>query len=72
MRAKELRDRSIEELEAQNGDLARELYHLRCEHRTGQVEKPHSLKAKRRDRARVLTLLGEKKRAKQIESESRS
>lgn len=68
MPAKELRDQSLEELEAQRRELAQELFGLRCERSARQVEKPHLLRAKRRERARVLTILAEKKRAERSES----
>lgn len=56
-----LRDRSVEELEALSLDLARDLFLLRSERRTGgKVEQPHLFREKRRERARVLTLLNEK------------
>jgi len=60
MGAKELRDLTVEELQAGEQELARELYELRCERSARQVEKPHLLREKRRERARVLTILKEK------------
>lgn len=62
-RERALRDQSIEELEALSAELAKDLFHLRNEKRTGgTVEQPHLFREKRRERARVLTLLNEKRR----------
>jgi large subunit ribosomal protein L29 len=58
---KALRDQSVEELRALSVELARDLFLLRSERRTGgKVEQPHLFREKRRERARVLTLLNEK------------
>ncbi|HKZ00323.1 MAG TPA: 50S ribosomal protein L29 [Rhabdochlamydiaceae bacterium] len=55
------RDQSVEELKALSHDLSKEIYQLTNEIRiTRKVEKPHLLRQKRRDRARVLTILREK------------
>ncbi len=58
---KELNDRSVEELKASLGDLDRELFDLRNELATQKkLEKPHLLKEKRKEKARILTILTQK------------
>jgi len=60
-RVAKFRDQSVEELKALSRDLSKEIYQLTNEIRiTRKVEKPHLLRQKRRDRARVLTILREK------------
>lgn len=60
----EWKDQSIQELEAAIRELDRELYALRSELSLNRkLEKPHQLKAKRKDKARVLTLLTMKQRS---------
>lgn len=60
-RMKEFKDQSVEELKALYLDFSKEMYNLRNELRiTRKMEKPHLLRKKRRDRARLLTLLNQK------------
>jgi len=60
-KAKELRDQSAEELKALYSDLSKGIFVLNNEVRkTRKLEKPHQVKEKKRDRARVLTVLREK------------
>ena len=59
--AKTLRSQTQEELRMLYQDLSREIYGLRNERNvTRQVEKPHLLRMKKKDRARVMTVLREK------------
>jgi large subunit ribosomal protein L29 len=61
MKANELRDQSVEELEATVRDTRKELFEVINEYRQSKkVEKPHLLRHKRRDIARALTVLREK------------
>ncbi|QZA58312.1 50S ribosomal protein L29 [Candidatus Rhabdochlamydia porcellionis] len=61
-KAKELRDQSREELQALYADLSKEIFELRNELKTTRkLEKPHLIRLKKRDKARVLTILQEKK-----------
>ena len=62
-RARDLRDRTVEELSAKELELSDQLFALRLQQTTGQLEKPARLRALRRDLARVLTVLGEKRRS---------
>lgn len=58
---KELNDQSVSELKSAIGDLDRELFALRNELATQRkLEKPHLIKEKRRQKARILTLLTQK------------
>jgi large subunit ribosomal protein L29 len=60
---KEMGDRSVAELVALSRDLEREVFELRNELSLNRkLEKPHLLKAKRREKARALTLLTQKQK----------
>jgi large subunit ribosomal protein L29 len=60
MKAKQLRDSTVDELRAKEKELSQQLFALRLNKSTGQLESPAKVKAVRRDLARVLTVLGEK------------
>jgi large subunit ribosomal protein L29 len=60
MKAQELREKSVEELNAELLNLLREQFNLRMQGATGQLQQTHTLKAVRRDIARVKTVLTEK------------
>ncbi|HVT17847.1 MAG TPA: 50S ribosomal protein L29 [Thermoanaerobaculia bacterium] len=62
MKAAQLRDQSIEELQDRERELAEQLFALRLQKVTGQLEKPSRLRDVRREMARCLTILGEKRR----------
>lgn len=58
---KELKDQSVQELKAHVHHLDREIYQLRNELATQRkLEKPHLIKEKRKDKARILTILTQK------------
>ncbi len=58
----EWKNQSIEELGEMVQDIEREIFSLRNDLvMNRKLEKPHLLKAKRREKARVLTLLTQKK-----------
>jgi large subunit ribosomal protein L29 len=59
--AKKLRDSTVEELQAKERELSQQLFALRLNKSTGQLESPAKVKAVRRERARILTVLGEKR-----------
>jgi len=61
MRARELRELSIDELSHKERDLKEELFNLRFQRATGQLENLMRLTQVKRDIARVKTVLGEKK-----------
>ena len=58
--AKQLRDQTFDELRAKEKELAQQLFALRLNKSTGQLESPAKVRAARRERARVLTVLGER------------
>ena len=60
--AKELRDLTVEDLERRAGELRQELFQDLLKLRTGTLESPASRTLKRRDLARVLTILTDKKK----------
>jgi large subunit ribosomal protein L29 len=61
MKASELREQTVEELTDKERDLAEQLFALRLQKVTGQLEKPSRVSAVRKDMARVLTVLREKR-----------
>jgi large subunit ribosomal protein L29 len=58
----DLRDLSIEELEARLAELKEDRFRLRFRSATESIENPMQFRTLRRDTARVLTILGEKRR----------
>ena len=63
MKAAELRESMMEELERKEQDLRRELFNLRFQQATGEIENPMRIRAIKKDIARVLTVAREKKSA---------
>ena len=61
MRASELREQTVDELKDKERDLAEQLFALRLQKVTGQLEKPSRVSAVRKDLARVMTVLNEKR-----------
>ena len=62
MKANELRDKSVKELQAQLRDLYKDQFNNRMQSATGQLGQVHLLKAVRRDIARVKTIIAEKQK----------
>lgn len=60
MKARELRELSIEELRQKEQDLTAELFNLKFQHATGQLENTERLPQVRKDLARVKTILRER------------
>lgn len=60
MKANELRDKSVEDLNNQLIELLREQFNLSMQKGTGQLAKPHLISEVRRNIARVKTVLTEK------------
>ena len=60
MKATELKEKSVEELNAELINLLREQFNLRMQHTTGQLEKTDQLRQARRNIARVKTILTQK------------
>ncbi|TKB49552.1 50S ribosomal protein L29 [Ferrimonas aestuarii] len=60
MKATELREKSVEDLNAELLSLLREQFNLRMQNATGQLKQTHELKKVRRNIARVKTILTQK------------
>ena len=60
MKAAELRNKSVEDLNKELMELMREQFNLRMQKGTGQLARPHQMRQVRRSIARVKTLLREK------------
>ena len=58
---KEFMDQSVNELKALYMDMSKEIFTMKNEISTAKkMEKPHLIKIKKRDRARVLTAINQK------------
>jgi large subunit ribosomal protein L29 len=60
MKPSEIREKSIVELNTELIDLKGELFKLRFQHATNQLDNPLKLKSVKRDIARVRTILRER------------
>ena len=60
MKAKELKNKSVEELTAKLDELKKDLFMLRMQHATNQLDNPMQLAAVKKDIARVKTIIREK------------
>ncbi len=65
MKAKDLKDQTIDELRIKERDLYDQLFKLRFQAATAQLEKPAMVRNVRRDLARVKTLIRHKETAEQ-------
>ena len=63
MKARELRELTEEELAQRGRDPEKELFALRMQQATAQLEKPSRIRELRRDLARIRTLTGERRRS---------
>jgi large subunit ribosomal protein L29 len=63
MKASQMREQTTEELQDRERELAEQLFALRLQKVTGQLEKPARVRQVRKDLARVLTLLRERQPA---------
>ena len=59
MKATEIRKMSAEELTSKLGDLKKDLFQLRLQHATNQLENPVKIADVKRDIARVKTVIRE-------------
>lgn len=62
MKGGELRGLTVEDLKKREAELTQELFNLRFQHATGQLENTQRIPLTRRDLARVKTVLTEKTR----------
>ena len=61
MKATEVRELDIEDLEQRLADTRRELFNLRFQHATGQLENTGQLKEVRMNIVRLMTVLNQKR-----------
>ena len=60
MKAKELKNLSVEELTRKLDELKKDLFMLRMQHATNQLDNPMRLNAVKKDIARIKTIIREK------------
>ena len=60
MKANEIREMSLDELNVKLNDLKKDLFNLRFQNATNQLENPKRITEVRRDIARVKTVITEK------------
>ena len=72
MKAVELREQTLEELQEKEVELAEQLFALRLQKVTGQLENPTKMTMVRRDLARILTVMSEKKAIGTVRRTSKS
>ena len=63
MKAKELRAMSVADLEAKVNDLKKDLFFLRMQHATNQLDNHVKIAAVKKDIARIKTIIREKETA---------
>ncbi|MFP3206173.1 MAG: 50S ribosomal protein L29 [Hydrogenobaculum sp.] len=66
MKAKDLRQLSIQELEAKLKELKTELFKLRITKKIEGLKEPSKIRNIKRDIARILTVINEKKRGQAV------
>jgi large subunit ribosomal protein L29 len=60
MKAKELRNKSVDELNKSVGDLKTELFNLRFQLATGELDNPMRINKVKKDIARIKTVIRER------------
>ena len=60
MKAKEIKNLSVEELNSKLEELKKDLFMLRMQHATNQLDNPMRLNAVKKDIARIKTIIREK------------
>jgi large subunit ribosomal protein L29 len=60
MKIKEIKELSVEELQARKRELTKEVFNLRLQKQTGQLENPSQIRAIRREIARIETVLNQR------------
>jgi large subunit ribosomal protein L29 len=63
LKTKDLREQTVEELQGRERELVDQLFALRFQKVTGQLEKPSKVREAKKDLARLLTVLNEKQRS---------
>lgn len=70
MKPSEIRDLKIEEIETKLADAREELMNLRFQQVSGELTDASRLRFVRRDIARMITIVGERKAEVQVEGEA--
>lgn len=60
MKIKEIRELTPDELQARKRELREQIFHLRLQQASGQLEKPSELRVLRKEIARIETVLTQK------------
>ncbi|MGD2080312.1 MAG: 50S ribosomal protein L29 [Nitrospirota bacterium] len=60
MKALEMREMTVEELRGKESELRKELFNLRFQAATGEIENPLRMRTVRKDIARLLTVIKQK------------
>ncbi len=60
MKIKEIRELTPDELRSRKRELREQIFHLRLQQASGQLEKPSELRSLRREIARIETVLTQK------------
>ena len=60
MKIKEIRELTPDELRSRKRELREQMFHLRLQQASGQLEKPSELRSLRREIARIETVLTQK------------
>ena len=60
MKVSELKELAVEELQRKEQDLRKELFNLRFQQATGEIENPMRIRMIRKNIARVLTVITER------------
>ncbi len=66
MKVNEIRETQTAELEKKVVELKQELFSLRFQHASGKVENAAQMKNLRKDIARILTILNERKASEEV------
>ena len=68
MKIKDLRELSTDELISRRRDLRKDVFNLRLQQQTGALEKPSVIRINRREFARIETILTQRSRKTEMES----
>ena len=72
MKPSDLRTRTVDELSEEVDTLGREIFNLRFQRASGQLENTARVRQVRRDIARIKTILGERRRQATSQTTARS
>jgi large subunit ribosomal protein L29 len=70
MKAEELRDKTVEELQTQLQELYKDQFNNRMQNSAGQLGQVHLVKEVRKDIARIKTIISEKKNSETEQEKS--